>query len=289
MKIFSAITFLVIHFFFQLPESEEEWLNVAKNFDEQWNFPHCCGSLDGKHVVLQAPFNTGSDFYNYKSSFSIVLMALVDADCCFQYVDVGCQGRISDGGVFRNTNLFKKLSENNLNFPERKALKNRENPVPYVFVADEAFSMQEHILKPYAGIQQKGSRQRIFNYRLSRARRVVENAFGILSTVFRVLRKPMLLQPCKAEKIVLACVYLHNFLRKSKTSRHIYSPVGILDQSIDNVIIEGTWRRDQDQTSLLPLQRIPRKSSTVAMDTRNEFAEYFLTRDGSVPWQDTYA
>lgn len=79
-------------------------------------------------------------------------------------------------------------------------------------------------MKPYPGIQEKGSEKRVFNYRLSRARRVVENVFEILSAKFRVLRKPLFLQPDKAEKVVLACVYMHNFLRKKSSSQNIYTP-----------------------------------------------------------------
>jgi hypothetical protein len=73
----------------QAPDSEEEWLEIAHDFERKWNFPHVIGALDGKHVMLQAPVNSGTEYYNYKHFFSIVLMALVEADYCFRYVDVG--------------------------------------------------------------------------------------------------------------------------------------------------------------------------------------------------------
>ena len=56
--------------------------------------------MDGKHVQLKCPFNSGSFYLNYKSPFSILLLPLVDADYKFLYVDVGCTGRIRDGGAF---------------------------------------------------------------------------------------------------------------------------------------------------------------------------------------------
>lgn len=87
---------------------------MSEEFDTRWNFPHCLGAMDGKHVVLQAPFNSGSEYYNYKSTFSIVLFALVDANYNFIFVDCGCQGRISDGGVFKNTELFKNMEKQSL-------------------------------------------------------------------------------------------------------------------------------------------------------------------------------
>jgi hypothetical protein len=65
--------------------------------------------MDGKHILLQCPANSGSQFFNYKVTFNIVLFAVVDANYCFKYAHVGCQGRISDGGVFRITPFSKKL------------------------------------------------------------------------------------------------------------------------------------------------------------------------------------
>lgn len=108
-----------------MPDTEENWLKIADKYEKQWNFPHCVGSIDGKHVQIQAPAISGSNFFNYKSTFSIVLMALVDTDYNFLYVDVGCEGRISDGGVFRNTSLFQKLDKNELNLPYSKRIRGK--------------------------------------------------------------------------------------------------------------------------------------------------------------------
>ncbi|XP_031328228.1 uncharacterized protein LOC116159399 [Photinus pyralis] len=69
--------------YIKLPSSNEEWLAVAKEFEEKWNFPHVIGAMDGKHVQLQAPWNSGTEYYNYKGFFSIVLFALVDATTIF--------------------------------------------------------------------------------------------------------------------------------------------------------------------------------------------------------------
>lgn len=61
-----------------MPITEQGWLTVERGFHNR--FPHAIGAMDGKHVVLQAPFNSGSEYYNYKKSFSIVLLALVDSN-----------------------------------------------------------------------------------------------------------------------------------------------------------------------------------------------------------------
>nr|CAH7739466.1 unnamed protein product [Callosobruchus chinensis] len=215
--------------------------------------------MDGKHVVIEAPIHSGSEFYNYKGTFSIVLFAIANANYNFLYASVGCQGRISDGGVFKSTSFHKLMEESAL-------------PVPYVLVADDAFPLTTAIMKP-------------------RARRVVENVFGILAAVFRVLRKPMLLQPEKAEKIVLTCVLLHNYLRKNEKTRSNYNPPGTFDkEDLETGTIEpGSWRRDpQPSASFLPLMNIPRRASMEAWAIRDEYAEYFMTNHGQVPWQLQY-
>ena len=78
-----------------------DWTTVANDFFNRWNFPHCLGSIDGKHIQRTAPNNSGSMFYNYKGTHSIVLLAVADANYNVMYAHVGCQGRISDGGVFK--------------------------------------------------------------------------------------------------------------------------------------------------------------------------------------------
>lgn len=135
--------------------------------------------------------------------------------------------------------------------------------------------------------KKKVQKKRIFNYRLSRARRVSENVFGIWCAIFRVFRKPLLLEPETATKIVLAAAYLHNFLRKSP-SRNIYNPVGSFDNECPNTgsIIPGIWRRDLKNVALNNFKNIPRKSSLNAQQVRDEFAEYFYSKEGAVPWQN---
>lgn len=276
-----------------MPSTTDGWLQCAKEFEEHWNYPHCVAAMDGKHIMLQAPINSGSEYYNYKSYFSIVLFALVDANYNFIFADVGTQGRISDGGIFKHSLIWKKIQEKSLNFPEPKELPGREKRIPYIILGDEAFALHENVMKPYSGLHEKGSKERIFNYRLSRARRVSENAFGILSAVFRVLRKPMLLEPNKARDVVLTTIYLHNYLRKSKNSRNTYTPAGTFDSELnDGTVVAGTWRRDDvkivNETSMCKLKQIPRKSPSNAQEIRVEFAEYFFT-NGRIPWQNDCA
>lgn len=234
--------------------------------------------------MIQASIHSGTEFYNYKPFFSIIPFALVDADYCFRYVNVGCQGKLSNGGNFKNTKLYKKLEEKSLKIPHPSILQILYAvKVPYVILADKAFALNEYTMKPFQGESARGSQERIFNYRLSRARRVVENAFGILSSVFRVLRKPMLLEPKTATKIILATIHLHNYLRRKPHTRSLYTPTGSLDIETDREFRPGTWRNEPAPTSLLPLPCIPRRAENYGKEIRSHLACHLVT-NGELPW-----
>ena len=134
-----------------MPATEEDWIEASNGFAQRWNFPHCIGALDGNHVQMQAPKNSGSLFFNYKGTHSIVVMACVNADYQFIYADVECQGRISDGSVFKYTILYEKLEQKRLRLPPDQPLTEGRIPVPYLFVGDDAFALSHYLLKPFPG------------------------------------------------------------------------------------------------------------------------------------------
>ena len=79
--------------------SEAEWHSIAKDFYARWNFSNCIGAIDGKHIMIQCLSNSGSLFFNYKSYFSIVLLAVASADYRFVMVGIGAYGSSNDSGV----------------------------------------------------------------------------------------------------------------------------------------------------------------------------------------------
>ncbi|XP_046143098.1 uncharacterized protein LOC123988136 [Osmia bicornis bicornis] len=260
-EVCEAIT-KALKLYIQMPKTGTEWLKIAQEYNDTWNFPHCIGSIDGKHISIQSPKHSGN---------------------------VGCQGRISDGGVFNNSSLYRAMEEKKLNIPAAIRLEGREIPIPFFFLGDEAFPISEHLLKCYSGYFTKGSQQRIFNYRVCRARRVVENAFGILAAVFRVLRKPMLLSPEKASVVVLTTTVLHNFLRQRPDSSRLYTPPGTMDNEDEGVLRGGNWREQGNEMgALLPLRGVPRRTTSALLQVREELAHYFLA-EGRVPWQEDCA
>lgn len=271
-----------------MPSKLTEWKQVAKDFEDRWNFPHCLGAMDGKHIAITCPPNSGSQYFNYKQFFSIVLFAVTDARYNFLYVHAGVQGRISDGGVFRHTAFGKALLSQNLNIPPPESLPGRVMLTPYVFLADDAFPLTENICKPYTIDLNIGSPKRVCNYRISRARRIVENSFGILASVFRILHTTINVDLKHVQSIVLACAYLHNFLRRNTTAQALYSPPGSFDrEDIDvGTVTPGSWRLDEQH--LADLRKLGRNATTRAKAMRDEFMNYFMTEQGRVAWQDKY-
>jgi hypothetical protein len=148
-----------------------------------------------------------------KRFFSIVFLAVVNAKKDFIVVNAGMNGRISDGGVEFYSKFGQLFQQSAFNLPKPTPLPNTAEEFPYVFVADEAFALDVHIMKPYSHKFLDDARQE-FNKRLSRARVVVENAFGILASRFGIFQKPISLGPEKATIITMASCYLHNFLAK---------------------------------------------------------------------------
>lgn len=200
-----------------------------------------CKSIQRKVELSSLLRSYGREAYYYTSSnkfwvrifqlqviFQHCFISVVDANYNFIFANVGTQGRISDGGVFNQTRFKECMEQSTMKIPPSSPLPGQNDSLPFVFVGDDAFPLSKHIMKPYPGLHDKGSQKRVLNYRLSCARRVSENAFGILSAVFRVLRKHMLLEPDTATKIVLAVLYLHNYLRK-RNFRNLYNPVGTFD------------------------------------------------------------
>ena len=112
----------VLSKYIKCPKTKAEWKSIEYEFQAKWNFPHCIGAIDGKHVVMQAPARSGSMFFNYKKTHSIVLMAICDANYQFTMVDIGDSGRNSDGGVFSYSKMGESIKNNHLSIPDPETL-----------------------------------------------------------------------------------------------------------------------------------------------------------------------
>lgn len=133
-------------------------------------------------------------------------MGYADATCKFSIADIGAPGRQSDAGSFKASEIGKRLMNNDLNLPLPEPLVPDRVSLPYVFVGDEAFALSKYMLRPYSRNSNLDLKKKVFNYRLSRARRIVEAAFGILTAIWQVLRTTMKTSLATTIKVIKACI-----------------------------------------------------------------------------------
>ncbi|XP_061564578.1 uncharacterized protein LOC133419420 [Cololabis saira] len=280
METCTALTSVLQADYLKTPSTDSEWKSIARDFERKWQFPHCLGAVDAKRIFLQPPAKRGSKFHNHRSRFSIVLTAVVDANYTFVYASAGTPGRESDPGVF-HPDLTESLDTGTLNFPPDDPLPGTDVVMPYTLIGDEAFPLRPDLMKPFP-LTNLNHDQKIYNYRLSRARRVVENAFGILANRFRVLRTTLCLEPDKVVSVVSACLCLHNFLLQQRCDA--YAPPGYVDgEDAEHGLVEGAWRTEGELECVWTGRA--GKPSVEAEQQREALCHYFLSPAGRVWWQ----
>lgn len=250
--------------------TEHMWRAIASKFWDKWNFPNCLGAIDGKHVTIMSPAHSGSLFFNYKRTFSIVLLALADAEYRFTFVQVGDFGRTSDGGVFSGSALGRGMEAKTLSVPADCPLPGSgvQGPLPYTMVGDAAFPLKTYLMRPFPGNRIPRWRQ-MFNYRLSRARMIVECAFGILSSRWRVLHTRINVKPDNADSIVTAACILHNFLTNPSDNQR--------------------WLDEAEERGevLAPATNMGgNRGCREAYEVREKLCTFFSSPEGRVSWQD---
>ena len=98
------------------PTDPEDWKKIKERFRNRWNVPHV-GALDGKHIAIKKLKKSGGEYFNYKGYFSLVLLALVDADYKFLWVNVGASGSSSDAQIFNRNKLKRRIENGTLGLP----------------------------------------------------------------------------------------------------------------------------------------------------------------------------
>ncbi|KAJ8868503.1 hypothetical protein PR048_030031 [Dryococelus australis] len=164
-----------------------KWMDIAHQFKVMVNFLNCIGAVNGKHITIIKPQDSGSIFYNYKCYYSLVVMVVVDTNYDYIYVDVCAYGNDYDS----NKLLFGKICRT-------------EEELSCVFVGDEVFALHSNFLRPYCGRE------------LDHMKCFVECAFGIMSNKWRIFHRPLNVSTDLAVDIVKACCILQNFIHKDK-------------------------------------------------------------------------
>lgn len=181
-------------------------------------------------------------------------------------VDIGAEGRQNDGGVFKNSDVGRHFEESGFNLPNPTPVEIDGPTLPYVLLANEAFPLTSYMIIPYPRNDKLDLRKKVFNYRLNRARRVVESAFGILAARWRIYRRHIIANIANARKIIQATVALHNFIITNEEkflSKNIYTHI---TPANDNIVSQGF--------SSLPVSR--GRSINSGIEVRNAYSEFFI-------------
>ncbi len=125
--------------------SEEEWLMKAQEFEEKWDHPLGLGALDGMHCQVQRFGHSGSLFYNFKSYFSVVLLALVDANNRLLHVDIGGACGSNNAGILQASTFQDAMQSGALNLPKQR----HGIGVDYLFIGGDAFGYTTRLVKPF--------------------------------------------------------------------------------------------------------------------------------------------
>ncbi|KAG0721053.1 putative nuclease HARBI1 [Chionoecetes opilio] len=253
--------------YMKFPKTEDDWRKVSEEFNATWNFPNLLGAVNGKHVNIVPPANSGSYFYNYKGRHSLVLIAIVNAKHEFLMCDIGVNGQVSEGGVLQDSQFYEKLCADQLHIPPPTKTKNSHVALPYVFVGDEAFTLRKNFLKPFS--QEELNHERMmFNYRLSCAMQVVENVFKILEARFRIFKSPINMKLENIKGVVMACCFLHNYLLQTRGDTYTSG-----EEAVD-----PSYSSEQGIIPLLSLQRTYQEHiEDEALEARELFQQYFNT------------
>lgn len=196
------------------------------------------------------------------------MLAVSDAKNRFVIVDIGAEGRQSDGGVFESSGLSHLLETNALHFPLPTRLNNMDLDFPYVLVGDEAFPLSTYMMRPYPRSRRLNINRKIFNYRLSRARRTVECAFGLLAARWRIYRQPLIVCTRTVVKAVQATVVLHNFIINNELDLPLAArKYSNIQEEEQNLLTTSTG------LTAVSHRNVSQKSA--ALTIRDNFAHYF--------------
>ncbi|XP_052407883.1 uncharacterized protein LOC127953028 [Carassius gibelio] len=203
----SAVEKVLMPEVIKLPNSEK-LKEMATYFERRWGLPQCVGAIDGSHIPILGPEDYHTEYFNRKGWHSIILQAVVDGRGLFWNVFVGAPGSLHDARVLRLSGLWG-LFDRGLLLPD--VTKNIcGHDVGYFVLGDAAYLLKSWLMKPFTDNGQLTPQKIVYNQKTSRARVVVENAFGRLKGRWRCLLKRNDCSTHKVKSLVIACCVLHN-------------------------------------------------------------------------------
>nr|XP_054920544.1 uncharacterized protein LOC129381572 [Dermacentor andersoni] len=246
---------------------EAEWLRMVRRHELEKHvrefffftgFPQAIGALDGCHFPISPPKDNAIDYHNYKGWYSVILLALVDHQYRFRYINVGAPGRCHDANVYGRSKLHTLIESGHLDSP---VIMIEGAAITPLILCDQAFPLTATLLKPFPSAS-PGTPEAACNYNLSKTRRIVENAFGRLKARFRFVMKRLECKLPNAKQAIRAACVLHNICETFRDP------------------VDPQW--EQDVPAFDELFPQPSRSTTQSSETghsvRAALAQYFWRR-----------
>lgn len=199
----AAIVEKLLPLYVQFPSGD-----ALKEVTDKWGIPQCSSSVDGSHIQVKPPARNHTDYYNRKGWYSMLAQAVVDYKYLFQNLCIGWPGSVHDARVSANSSISKKINSGELLAGGETCVRRRR--LPLFLLGDSAYPLLPWLIKPFSFSSSLSSWQKLCNYRISRARVVVECAFGRLKGRWRRLSKQMDLHIDNVPNVITACCVLHN-------------------------------------------------------------------------------
>ena len=195
-------------------------------------------------------------------------------------VDIGGYGRDNDATLLEESQFGKAFENNELTLPEPR--QEGENMLPYCLIGDPIFPLKPWLMKAYGG-HNLSEEERVYNYRLARARRIFRRIFS--TAKWRIFCRPVRATVCTSESIIKVAICLHSYLQI--TANAMYIPQGFVD-SEDNTgdIQPGEWRSivADGQSSLSSISRQgSNRYGFEPSNIRSKLQFYCNSLEGSVP------
>lgn len=197
---------------------------------------------------------------------------MVDVNYKFVAVDIGSFRKEGDSGICLKSNMGQQVLNGSFRFPQ-PSKPGSDKIIPYVIVGDEAFRLHKHIMKPYTRKSVRDNHsETVFNYKLNRARRLSENAFGLLSQIFRIFYQPINLETTTIDDLIWVCCCLHNMLREGylETNKQPFFESDNVEQTPIN--------------NMIPMSCRGGFSSFESFEVRGLHKDFF-NNEGAISWQ----
>ena len=237
---------------------------TIRGFETRWQIPQCAGAIDGSHIPVSVPANLHTDYYNQKGWYSMLVQAVVSYDYTITDVNIGWPGSVHDAHVLVHSGLYHNATEGDL-LPHTFAKNVAGVEIPPYLIGDAAYPLKTWLIKPFPD-RGLSSNKRTFNYRLSRARMVVENAFGRLKGRWRRLLKRNDMSLKNVPVIISACCVLHHLCEKNCDS---------YDDAWSEAAAE--MEREAPQPDTMASMDEPQECNCTGQDIRKALMTYFVS------------